>query len=242
MPPTAPPTSRGDAGIRRSVHAAVNPPSVTFPPPVSLPKVRRQKFQKGVSQRKAAGAPTAGRRRALRVAPSGGLGSIKYGGTSRYAARVGVAAWGLAGCRPRRVTAPTTGSPAAAPMLGRPAPARCPVLGRCPSPGPNAGSMASSATWSPRGTKVPGQNPLVAAIQGPERARRSLARAAALRRARAPRRREGRFVYRESQRRESPRAILLFFGTQFRAPALVRCEQRTGARGAIIILHILVPL
>ena len=40
MPPTAPPTSRGDAGIRRSVHAAVNPPSVTFPPPVTLPKVR----------------------------------------------------------------------------------------------------------------------------------------------------------------------------------------------------------
>ena len=113
------------------------------------------------------------------------------------AARVGVAAWGLAGCRPRGVTAPTTGSPAAAPMLGRPAPARCPVLGRCPSPGPNAGSMASSATWSPRGTKVPGQNPLGTAIQGPEWARRSLARAAALRRARAPRRREGRFVYRE---------------------------------------------
>ena len=116
------------------------------------------------------------------------------------AARVGVAAWGLAGCRPRGVTAPTTGSPAAAPMLGRPAPARCPVLGRCPSPGPNAGSMASSATWSPRGTKVPGQNPLGTAIQGPERARRSLARAAALRRARAPRRREGRFVYRERKR------------------------------------------
>ena len=113
------------------------------------------------------------------------------------AARVGVAAWGRAGCRPRGVTAPTTGSPAAAPMLGRPAPARCPVLGRCPSPGPNAGSMASSATWSPRGTKVPGQNPLGTAIQGPEWARRSLARAAALRRARAPRRREGRFVYRE---------------------------------------------
>ena len=207
MPPTAPPTSRGDAGIRRSVHAAVNPPSVTFPPPVTLPKARsfkRRFANKGVRsfkrrfQTKAAGAPTASHSRALRVAPSGGLGSIKYGGTSRYAARVGVAAWGRAGCRPRGVTAPTTGSPAAAPMLGRPAPARCPVLGRCPSPGPNAGSMASSATWSPRGTKVPGQNPLGTAIQGPERARRSLARAAALRRARAPRCREGRFVYRES--------------------------------------------
>ena len=185
MPPTAPPTSRGDAGIRRSVHVAVNPPSVTFPPPVTSQKFQKafqtkaSEVSKGVSQRKAAVAPTAGR--ALRVAPSGGLGSIKYGGTSRYAARVGVAAWGLAGCRPRRVTAPTTGSPAAAPMLGRPAPARCPVLGRCPSPGPNAGSMASSATWSPRGTKLPGQNPLGTAIQGPERARRSLARAAALR-------------------------------------------------------------
>ena len=203
--PTAPPTSRGDAGIRRSVHAAVNPRSVTFTPPVTLPKVRsfKRRFpNKGVRSfkrrfaKKGCRPPTAGRR-ALRVAPSGGLGSIKYGGTSRYAARVGVAAWGLAGCRPRGVTAPTTGSPAAAPMLGRPAPARCPVLGRCPSPGPNAGSMASSATWSPRGTKVPGQNPLGTAIQGPERARRSLARAAALRRARAPRRREGRFVYRE---------------------------------------------
>jgi hypothetical protein len=51
LPPTAPPTSRGDAGIRRSVHAAVNPPSVTFPPPVTLPKVRsfkRRFANKGV--------------------------------------------------------------------------------------------------------------------------------------------------------------------------------------------------
>ena len=42
-PSAAPSTSGRDAGIRRSVHAAVNPPSVTFPPPVTLPS---QKFQK----------------------------------------------------------------------------------------------------------------------------------------------------------------------------------------------------
>ena len=112
-------------------------------------------------------------------------------------ARVGVAAWGRAGCWPRGVSAPATASPAAASMLGRPAPARCPMLGRCPSPGPNAGSVASSATWSARPAKVPGGNPLGTAIPGPRRVRRLLARAAALRRARAPGRREGRFVYRE---------------------------------------------
>ena len=159
---------------------------------------QKSEVSKGVSQTKAAGAPTASEPRASRRAfGRAGFDKIwrdfsvvQHASASRHAR-------GRAGCRPRGVTAPTTGSPAAAPMLGRPAPARCPVLGRCPSPGPNAGSMASSATWSPRGTKVPGQNPLGTAIQGPERARRSLARAAALRRARAPRRREGRFVYRE---------------------------------------------
>ena len=110
---------------------------------------------------------------------------------------LGLAAWGRAGCWPRGVSAPATASPAAASMLGRPAPARCPMLGRCPSPGPNAGSVASSATWSARPAKVPGGNPLGTAIPGPRRVRRLLARAAALRRARAPGRREGRFVYRE---------------------------------------------
>ena len=118
-------------------------------------------------------------------------------------ARVGVAAWGRAGCWPRGVSAPATASPAAASMLGRPAPARCPMLGRCPSPGPNAGSVASSATWSARPAKVPGGNPLGTAIPGPRRVRRLLARAAALRRARAPGRREGRFVYRERKGEKS---------------------------------------
>ena len=60
--PTAPPTSRGDAGIRRSVHAAVNPPSVTFPPPVTLP--RSQKFQKAFRKERL----EARRRRAARFA------------------------------------------------------------------------------------------------------------------------------------------------------------------------------
>ena len=74
MPPTAPPTSRRDAGIRRSVHAAVNPPSVTFPPPVTLPrsqkfqkafrKQRRQKFQRAFRKKgcSADGGPRASRR------------------------------------------------------------------------------------------------------------------------------------------------------------------------------------
>ena len=44
-------------------------------------QTKASEVSKGVSQTKAAGAPTASR--ALRVAPSGGLGSIKYGGTSR---------------------------------------------------------------------------------------------------------------------------------------------------------------
>ena len=44
-------------------------------------QTKASEVSKGVSQTKAASVPTASR--ALRVAPSGGLGSIKYGGTSR---------------------------------------------------------------------------------------------------------------------------------------------------------------
>ena len=104
MPPTAPPTSRGDAGIRRSVHAAVNPPSVTFPPPVTLPKVRgfkRRFANKGCSRVTAS--------RALRVAPSGGAGFdkiwrdfsvVQHASASRHG---GAPAAGLAASRhPRR--------------------------------------------------------------------------------------------------------------------------------------------
>ena len=137
-------------------------------------------------------------------------------------ARVGVAAWGRAGCWPRGVSAPATASPAAASMLGRPAPARCPMLGRCPSPGPNAGSVASSATWSARPAKVPGGNPLGTAIPGPRRVRRLLARAAALRRARAPGRREGRFVYRERKGVFYPISKLLYEITVFMVRVKVR--------------------
>jgi len=142
-------------------------------------------------------------------------------------ARVGVAAWGRAGCWPRGVSAPATASPAAASMLGRPAPARCPMLGRCPSPGPNAGSVASSATWSARPAKVPGGNPLGTAIPGPRRVRRLLARAAALRRARAPGRREGRFVYRE---RKGIRDFPLLSHTQSMAIWVHRALRRNFVR------------
>ena len=54
-----------------------------------------------------------------------------------------------------------------------------------------AGGMASSATRSACWAKVPGQNALRAAIQGRGRVLRSRLRAAALRRARPPSRREG---------------------------------------------------
>ena len=72
--------------------------------------------------------------------------------------------------------------------------ARCLVLGRCRSPAPYCGSMASSATWSACRAKVPGQDALRTAIQGRGRVLRPRARAAALRRVRPPRRREGLFV------------------------------------------------
>ena len=68
------------------------------------------------------------------------------------------------------------------------------LLGRCRSPAPYCGSMASSATWSACRAKVPGQDALRTAIQGRVRVLRPRPRAAALRRARPPRRREGLFV------------------------------------------------
>ena len=55
------------------------------------------------------------------------------------------------------------------------------------------GSMASSATWSTCRAKVPGQDAFGAAIQGRGRVLQPRPRAAALRRARPPRRREGLF-------------------------------------------------
>ena len=61
MPPAAPSTSGGDAGIRRSVHAAVNPPSVTFPPPVTSQKFQKA-FRKERLQAADGGAPRASRR------------------------------------------------------------------------------------------------------------------------------------------------------------------------------------
>ena len=118
-------------------------------------------------------------------------------------ARVGVAAWGCAGCWPRGVTAPTTASPAAAPMLGWSASARWPVLARCPIQAPNAGSTASSVPWSAREAKVPGHDPSGTAIQGRGRVRLATARAGALRRARPPRRREGFLCVREREERKS---------------------------------------
>ena len=109
-------------------------------------------------------------------------------------ARVLGAAWGSADRRPGGATAPETATQAAAAARARPAPARCLVLGRCRSPAPYCGSMASSATWSACRAKVPGQDALRTAIQGRGRVLRPRARAAALRRVRPPRRREGLFV------------------------------------------------
>ena len=109
-------------------------------------------------------------------------------------ARVLGAAWGSADRRPGGATAPETATQAAAAARARPAPARCLVLGRCRSPAPYCGSMASSATWSACRAKVPGQDALRTAIQGRVRVLRPRPRAAALRRARPPRRREGLFV------------------------------------------------
>ena len=81
-------------------------------------------------------------------------------------ARVLGAAWGSADRRPGGATAPETATQAAAAARARPAPARCLVLGRCRSPAPYCGSMASSATWSACRAKVPGQDALRTAIQG----------------------------------------------------------------------------
>ena len=71
-------------------------------------------------------------------------------------ARVLGAAWGSADRRPGGATAPETATQAAAAARARPALARCLVLGRCRSPAPYCGSMASSATWSACRAKVPG--------------------------------------------------------------------------------------
>ena len=109
-------------------------------------------------------------------------------------ARVLGAAWGSADRRPGGATAPETATQAAAAARARPAPARCLVRGRCRSPVPYCGSMASSATWSACRAKVPGQDALRTAIRGRGRVLRPRARAAALRRVRPPRRREGLFV------------------------------------------------
>ena len=88
-------------------------------------------------------------------------------------ARVLGAAWGSADRRPGGATAPETATQAAAAARARPAPARCLVLGRCRSPAPYCGSMASSATWSACRAKVPGQDALRTAIQGRGRVLRS---------------------------------------------------------------------
>ena len=144
-------------------------------------------------------------------------------------ARVGVAAWGCAGCWPRGVTAPTTASPAAAPMLGWSASARWPVLARCPIQAPNAGSTASSVPWSAREAKVPGHDPSGAAIQGRGRVRLATARAGALRRARPPRRREGFLCVRERGEKELRTAVVGFCTcSQVCEKAGGSCVERTG--------------
>ena len=141
----------------------------------------------------------------------GGAGSLRRRGPTRRAfarcvrcrrtgffsgsgARVRGAAWGSAHRRPGGATAPKMATQAAVVARARPAPARCLVLGRCRSPAPYCGSMASSATWSACRAKVPGQDALRTAIQGRVRVFRPRPRAAALRRVRPPRRREGLFV------------------------------------------------
>ena len=108
-------------------------------------------------------------------------------------ARVRGAAWGSAHRRPGGATAPKMATQAAVVARARPAPARGLVLGRCRSPAPYCGSMVSSSTWSACRAKVPGQDALRMAIQGRVRVLQPRPRAAALRRVRPPRRREGLF-------------------------------------------------
>ena len=109
-------------------------------------------------------------------------------------ARVRVAAWGCAGCRYCGVTALATLSQAVEAVHARSALARCLVPGRSCSPASNAGSLAPSVSWSAYRAKVPGQDVLRTAIRGRGHVLRSRPRAAALRRARPPRRREGLFL------------------------------------------------
>jgi hypothetical protein len=109
-------------------------------------------------------------------------------------ARVRVAAWGCAGCRYCGVTALATLSQAVEAVHARSALARCLVPGQSCSPASNAGSLASSVSWSAYRAKVPGQDVLRTAIRGRGHVLRSRPRAAALRRARLPRRREGLFL------------------------------------------------
>ena len=139
-------------------------------------------------------------------------------------ARVRGAAWGSAHRRPGGAMAPKMAAQAAVVARARPAPARCLVLGRCRSPAPYCGSMASSATWSACRAKVPGQDALRTAMQGRGRVFWPHARAVALRRARPPRRREGLFVH-EGEEREKPfqagglKPHSTFFTTATTAPA-----------------------
>ena len=92
------------------------------------------------------------------------------------------------------VTALATLSQAVEAVHARSALARCLVPGRSCSPASNAGSVASSASLSAYRAKVPGQDVLRTAIRGRGHVLRSRPRAAALRRARPPRRREGLFL------------------------------------------------
>jgi hypothetical protein len=117
-------------------------------------------------------------------------------------ARVRVAAWGCAGCRYCGVTALATLSQAVEAVHARSALARCLVPGRSCSPASNAGSLAPSVSWSAYRAKVPGQDVLRTAIRGRGHVLRSRPRAAALRRARLPRRREGLFFAWRERREE----------------------------------------
>ena len=143
-------------------------------------------------------------------------------------ARVRVAAWGCAGCRYRGVTALATLSQAVEAVHARSALARCLVPGRSCSPASNAGSVASSASLSAYRAKVPGQDVLRTAIRGRGHVLRSRPRAAALRRARPPRRREGLFLCVEREERCIP---LLLYGTLTHAQLTLRPPPDTLRQG-----------